>query len=175
MQRMELETEQRDSQVCLDKRTIHSPAHSWGTQTRPQEDWSKCCHTWAGRPNALRRFLGMVNYLSKFMPHLSKITELLPRLEDKDAEWQWLVQHSIMFNTVKKYLTESPVLKYYNINEQVTIKCDASKTGLGAVLRQKGQPVCYTSRALTDIETRYGQIEKEVLAIVCSYHTLSST
>lgn len=109
------------------------------------------------------------------MPHLSKITELLPRLEDKDAEWQWLVQHSIMFNTVKKYLTESPVLKYYNINEQVTIKCDASKTGLGAVLRQKGQPVCYTSRALTDIETRYGQIEKEVLAIVCSYHTLSST
>jgi len=126
-------------------------------------------------PTALKRFLGMVNYLSKFVPHRSKITELLRRLEDKDAEWQWLVQHSIMFNTVKKYLTESPVLKYYNVNEEVTSQCDASETGLGAVLRQKGQPVCYASRALTDIETRYAQIEKEVLAIVWSYHTLTST
>ena len=51
---------------------------------------------------ALKRFLGMVNYLSKFMPHLSEMTEPLRRLEDKDAEWQWLKQHSIAFNTVKK-------------------------------------------------------------------------
>ena len=37
---------------------------------------------------ALKRFLGMVNYLSKLMPHLSEMTEPLRRLEDKDAEWQ---------------------------------------------------------------------------------------
>ena len=43
---------------------------------------------------ALKRFLGMVNYLSKFMPHLSEMTEPLRRLKDKDAEWQWLKQHS---------------------------------------------------------------------------------
>ena len=119
---------------------------------------------------ALKRFLGMVNYLSKFMPHLSEMTEPLRRLEDKDVEWQWMTQHSIAFNTVKKYLTESPVLKYYNVNEEVTIQCDASETGLGAVLMQKGQPVCYASRALTDTETRYAQIEKELLAIVWSCH-----
>ena len=119
---------------------------------------------------ALKHFLGMVNYLSKFMPHLSEMTEPLRRLEDKDAEWQWLTQHSIAFNTVKKYLIESPVLKYYNVNEEVTIQCDASETGLGAFLMQKGQPVCYASRALTDVETRYAQIEKELLAILWSCH-----
>ena len=119
---------------------------------------------------ALKRFLGMVNYLSKFMPHLSEMTEPLRRLGDKDVEWQWMTQHSIAFNTVKKYLTESPVLKYCNVNEEVTIQCDASETGLGAVLMQKGQPVCYASRALTDTETRYAQIEKELLAIVWSCH-----
>ena len=94
------------------------------------------------------------------------MTEPLRRLKDKDAEW--LKQHSIAFNTVKKYLTESPVLKYYNVNEEVTIQCDASETGLGAVLMQNGQPICYASRALTNTETRYAQIEKELLAIVWS-------
>lgn len=54
------------------------------------------------------------------MPHMSEMTQPLRRLEDKDAEWQWLKQHSIAFNTVKEYLTESPVLKYYNVNEEVT-------------------------------------------------------
>ena len=119
---------------------------------------------------ALKRFLAMVNYLSEFMPHLSKMTEPLHRLEDKDAEWQWLKQHSVAFNAVKKYLTESPVLKYYNVNEEVTIQCDASETGVGVVLMQNGQPICYASRALTDTETRYAQIEKELLAIVWSCH-----
>ena len=57
----------------------------------------------------------------------------------------------MVFNTVKNYLTESPVLKYYNVNEEVNIQCDSSKMGLGAVLMQKGQPVCYASRALTDV------------------------
>ena len=56
------------------------------------------------------------------------------------------------------------------MNEEATIQCDASDTGLEAVLMQNGQPVCYASRALTDTETRYAQIEKELLAIVWSCH-----
>ena len=85
---------------------------------------------------ALKRVLGMVNYLLKFMLHLSEMTEPLRRLhvEDKVTEWQWLMHHGITFNTVKKYLTESAVLKYYKVCEEVTIQCDASQTGLGAVL-----------------------------------------
>lgn len=83
------------------------------------------------------------------------MTEPLRRLDSKDVGWQWLEQHSVAFNTVKKYLTESPVLRYYDVQEEVTIQCDASETGMGAVLMQNGQPVCYASRALTDTERRY--------------------
>lgn len=114
---------------------------------------------------ALKRFLGMVTYLAKFMPHLSEMTEPLRRLEDKNVEFQWLEQHSIAMNTIKKFLTEAPVLRYYDVNKPVTVQCDASQSGLGAVVLQDGQPVCYASRALTDTESRYAQIEKELLAI----------
>ena len=39
------------------------------------------------------------------------------------------------------------VLKHYSItiNEEVTLQCDGSKKGLGAVLRQNGQPVAFAS------------------------------
>ena len=43
--------------------------------------------------------------------------------------------------------------------------CDASSYTVGALL-QEGRPVAYTSRALTDTESIYAQIEKEMLAIL---------
>ena len=91
----------------------------------------------------LKRFLGMVNYLAKFLPLLSDMTEPLRRLEDKDVEWCWLEQHQQAYDTVKKSLAKALVLRYYDVSKEVTIECDASDTGLGAVLMQDGQPVVF--------------------------------
>jgi len=63
-------------------------------------------------------------------------------------------------------VTNHPVLKYYDINDEVTIQCDASERGLGATLLQNRQPVAFASRTLSAVEQRYAQIEKECLAIV---------
>ena len=49
---------------------------------------------------------------------------------------------------------------YYN-----TISCDTSPTGLGGMLLQHGRPIAYASRYLTNAESRYAQIEKELLAV----------
>ena len=54
-----------------------------------------------------------------------------------------------------------------------TIQCDASKKGLGAVLLQESKPVMYLSRALTEMEQRYSNIEREFLAIVFALKRLN--
>ena len=58
------------------------------------------------------------------------------------------------------------MLALFNDNKPVEIEFDSSKDGLGAVLLQEGRAVAYGSRALTETEKRYAQIEKEMKAIV---------
>lgn len=45
-------------------------------------------------------------------------------------------------------VTCTPVLRYYNLQEEVTLQCDASQSGLGAALMQNGQPIAYASRSI---------------------------
>ena len=115
---------------------------------------------------SLKRFLGMVTYLAKFLPHLSSVCEPLRRLELKDVEWCWLSVHDDAVQSIKNLVCEAPVLKFYDVNREVTIESDASLSGLGACLLQEGQPVAFASRALTQAESRYAQIEKELLSVV---------
>lgn len=42
---------------------------------------------------------------------------------------------------------------------------DASKSALGGCMLQKGKPITFVSRCLTETEEQYAQIEKELLAI----------
>lgn len=115
---------------------------------------------------AVQRLLGLAQYLAKFLPHLSDITKPLRDLTQRDVDWVWDSTHQTAFEKLKEAVTKTPVLRYYNLNEEVTLQCDASQSGLGATLMQHGQSVAYASRALTPAETRYAQIEKELLAIV---------
>jgi transposase InsO family protein len=115
---------------------------------------------------AVQRLLGLAQYLSKFLPNLTDLTKPLRDLTQQDVLWTWGEPQETALHNLKQAVTDTPVLKYYNLKEEVTIQCDASQTGLGAALLQNGQPVAYASRALTQAETRYAQIEKELLAIV---------
>ena len=83
-----------------------------------------------------------------------------------DVLWVWNEAQQTAFEKLKEMVTRTPVLRYYNLKEEVTLQCDASQSGLGAALMQNGQPVTYASRALTPAETHYAQIEKELLSIV---------
>ena len=67
---------------------------------------------------------------------------------------------------MKQLVTQAPVLSYYRPEKEFIVQCDTSGKGLGAALMREGRPLGYARRALTDAETRYATIEKEMLAIV---------
>ena len=101
----------------------------------------------------LKRFLGMINYLDKFMPNLSEKPALLRNLLEKDVLWSSSDKREECFCMLKKLVTESPVLKYYDPSKEMKLSVDASKYGLGAVLLQKYEEdwalIAYGSRSLT--------------------------
>ena len=84
--------------------------------------------------NEVLKLNGMVNYLANFMPKLSDVMEPIRRLTKKDAEWIWTEEHELAYLEIKNLVTKAPVLSYFDPNKQLQIQCDASQSGLGAVL-----------------------------------------
>ena len=115
---------------------------------------------------SLQSFNGMVNYLKKFSPVLSEFSEPLRRLCKSEVEWAWESEQQNAFEAIKQVITTLPVLAYFDKTKKHTIQSDAPKKGLGAALLQESKPVMYMSRALTETEQRYSDIERELLAIV---------
>ena len=118
--------------------------------------------------DGVRRLQGMVTYLATFLPKLSTVMEPIRRLTKQDVEFKWSEEQDKAMDEIKKLVTTSPILAYYDPKKELVIQCDASSTGLGAVLLQDGKPLGYASRALSATECEYAQIEKECLAIVFS-------
>ena len=81
----------------------------------------------------IQRILGMSQYLSKFLPRLSDITKPLRDLTRQDAEWIWDEPQQSAFERLKQAVSAMPVLRYYNLKEDVTIQCDASQRGLKSI------------------------------------------
>lgn len=114
----------------------------------------------------VQRLLGMMNFLSPFIPNMSTLTAPLRELLKKDVQWNWTHEHTQALKKVKTILGGMPVLKIFDSKKKTIIQCDASSKGLGACLLQDSQPIAYASRSLTETEQNYAQIEKELLAIV---------
>ena len=124
-------------------------------------------------------FLGHVVTNKGIKPDQKKVAAILqmPNPADveavrrlQDCEWEWAQeQETSMAELKKKLVTSVPLLAYYDPSKELVIQCDASSTGIGSTMMQKGKPLAYASRALsTTDEVGYAQIEKECLAIVFS-------
>jgi len=88
----------------------------------------------------VKRLLGFIQSLSRYLPKLSTVDAPLRELEKSDVLFHWDYPQKESFKKIKQLVSQAPVLQYYDVTKPVTIQCDASGKGLGAVLLQDNKP-----------------------------------
>ena len=118
-------------------------------------------------------FLGLITYLSPFIPNLADKTHTLRGLLKKDEPFLWEEHHKECFEKLKTVIRQDSTLTYFNTTEIPEWQIDASLKGLGAALIQnktkknkQKKTIAYALKSLTDAEKRYACRERELLAIV---------
>ena len=80
-----------------------------------------------------------VSHSTLVLLYLSDITKPLRELMQRDTVWVWEQSQQDALATLKQAVSNTPVLRFYNVKEEVTLQCDASQSGLGAALMQNEQ------------------------------------
>ena len=119
----------------------------------------------------LKAFIGMITYYAKFLPNMSQVLSPLYMLLRKDSKWHWATNQQMAFQAAKQLLLATECLVHYDPELPVSLACDASSYGLGAVIQHimpdgSERPVAFASRTMNHAEKNYSQLEKEALGIL---------
>ena len=119
----------------------------------------------------LKSYLGLLTYYGKFLPNLSTHLAPLYELLRQKVEWKWKSAQEKSFCKSKQLLTSSQLLVHFDPKLALTLACDASAYGIGAVLAHRmpdgsEKPIGYASRTLNKAERNYSQLEKEGLSCI---------
>jgi transposase InsO family protein len=141
-----------------------------GYQIDPKLNEALRCFPRPENVTDLRSFFGLANQTCNFSDQIAKIMDPLKPLLKKGNHFSWLDIHEQAFIKAREMLSSKKTLTYYNPKNETQLKVDASRIGLGFVLKQFSNGMWNTvqagSRFLSEAETRYAMIELELLAIV---------
>ena len=150
----------------------HVSAHG----RRSDEDKVKAVREWPTPRNRkeVQRFIGLANYLRKFVDGFAKIALPLNRLFRKKVPFVWSRITQEAFVRLKHAISSTPVLLHVNQTQPLWIETDASDFALGCVLMQKDdkdrmKPCAFYSRGLEPAEINYSTHDKELLAIKVAF------
>ena len=126
--------------------------------------------------NDVQKFLGMINYLSQFMPEVSAFTLPLSGMS-RMRVWRWNPVHKKCFATLKVMACTSPILKPIDYEhtqqngEHIFLICDASISGVGLYYGQgkdweSCRPAGFLSKKFSTAQLSYRTYEQETLAIL---------
>ncbi|GJX98122.1 reverse transcriptase domain-containing protein [Tanacetum coccineum] len=121
----------------------------------------------------VRSFLGHAGFYRRFIQDFSKIARPMTHLLEKETPFVFSKDCIDAFQTLKKKLTEAPILVVPDWNLPFELMCDASDFAIGAVLGQRRskhfQPIHYASKTMTEAQIHYTTTEKEMLAVVYDF------
>ncbi|KAI1869633.1 uncharacterized protein JN550_005614 [Neoarthrinium moseri] len=132
----------------------------------------------------VRSFLGLANYYRMFIHQFGKIGTPLTNLTKKDLPFRWTEVEQTAFDTLKKRITDEPVLKMADPDKPFEVETDASDYAIGGQLSQRDDnnklhPVAFFSKKLNGPELNYQIHDKELMAVIEAFrewrHYLSGT
>ena len=87
----------------------------------------------------------------------------LDELLRKETRWHWGKEQMQAFQKSKEFLKSSRLLVHFDSQKELTLACDTSQYGLGAVLSHQmddgsERPIAYASRTLSNAERNYSNI-----------------
>ncbi|GJS85762.1 reverse transcriptase domain-containing protein [Tanacetum coccineum] len=123
-------------------------------------------------------FLGHAGFYRRFIQDFSKIARPMTHLLEKETPFFFSKECIESFNTLKRKLTEAPILIAPDWDLPFELMCDASDFAIGAVLGQRKnkhfQPIHYASKTMTEAQAHYTTTEKELLAVVYAFEKFRS-
>lgn len=119
----------------------------------------------------VRQFLGVANYYRKFVHNFSSLASPISDLIKKGKKFEMTEEALEAISNLKRSLTTAPVLVHPDYSRPFIVQCDASNSGIGAVLCQidaEGfeRPIYFYSRKLNKSQKNYSVTELECLAAV---------
>ncbi|GJZ11757.1 reverse transcriptase domain-containing protein [Tanacetum coccineum] len=121
----------------------------------------------------VRSFLGHAGFYRRFIQDFSKIARPMTHLLEKETPFVFSQDCIDAFETLKKKLTEAPILVVPDWNLPFELMCDASDFAIGAIVdtfkTKHFQPIHYASKTMTEAQIHYTTTEKEMLAVVYAF------
>ncbi|XP_014497027.1 uncharacterized protein LOC106758609 [Vigna radiata var. radiata] len=117
----------------------------------------------------VQRLVGRLTALSRFIPKLAERAAPILKKMKKASANIWDDDCETAFGAIKSVLTQPPIMNRPSPGEDLQVYLGISGTSVSAVLLQeKPTPklIYFVSRTLTDVETRYQQVEKVALALL---------
>ena len=119
----------------------------------------------------VRGFLGRLNYIARFIAHLTATCEPIFKLLKKDQVVEWNDDCQAAFDKIKEYLQNPHILMPAVKGRPLIMYLTVLENSMGCVLGQhdesgrKEHAIYYLSKKFTDYETRYSQLEKTCSAL----------
>nr|GEV51349.1 reverse transcriptase domain-containing protein [Tanacetum cinerariifolium] len=140
--------------------------------TRLVTGW-RVCIDYRKLNDATRKDHFPLPFMDQMLEDWPKKSRPMTHLLEKETPFVFSKDFIDAFETLKKKLTEAPILVVPDWNLPFELICDASDFAIGAVMGQRKtkhfQPIHYASKTMTEAQIHYTTTEKEMLAVVYDF------